>query len=231
MQEQTRKEYLKKFRPTIDFSLILRFITSHPGLAIFLVYGTIAIAGFIYLVTFYAYFGLDVIVYLELADILTAGIKDPTVMLMVLGAFSVVLISWWFTYLQAPFNAWLDRKFTTGIFRFIPYLIGFKSAKSFWRTALFLLGIYFFMFIGVHSKNKAELIKKERVNLIQVESDAISNSDHEFTLLGTSISYVFLYNHNEENTLIIPLENIRSLKPVMAKKIEQPNNSSTKIVE
>ena len=231
MQEQDRIEYLKKYRPTLDFGMVSKFITSHPGLAIFLVYGTIAIAGFIYLITFYGYFGLDVIVYLELADILTAGIKDPIVMLMVLGAFSMVLFVWFTTYSLASFSAWLDRKFTTGFFKFIPYVVGFKGGQSFWWIALFVLGTYFFMFIGIHSKNKAELIKKERVDLIQVNSDAISNNEHEFTLLGTSINYVFLYNHDEENTLVIPLENLRSLKPVVAKKNEQPNDSSTKIVE
>jgi len=231
MQEQDRKEYLKKYRPTIDFGLTSKFVTSHPGLVIFLLYGTIAIAGFIYLITFYGYFDLDVIVYLELADILTAGIKDPTVMLMVLGAFSMVLFVWFLTYSLASFSAWLDRKFTTGFFKFIPYVVGFKGGQSFWWIALLILGVYFFMFIGVHSKNKAELIKTERINIIQVASDAISNNEHEFTLLGTSINYIFLYNHDEKNTLILPLENVLSLKPVMTKEIEKSNNSPTKIVE
>lgn len=56
-------------------------------MAVFTVYETIAVAGFIYLVTFYSHFDLEVTVYLEITDILVAGIKDPMVMLMVAGGF------------------------------------------------------------------------------------------------------------------------------------------------
>ncbi len=73
-------------------------------------YATIAIAGFIYLVTFYSYFDLEITVYLENGDILVAGIKDPMVMLMVLGAFSVALGVWGIAYIGAPMSAWLDKK-------------------------------------------------------------------------------------------------------------------------
>lgn len=217
MSKNGKKESLQKYQPTLDIRKLATFITTHPGLAIFLVYGLIAIAGFIYLITFYQYFNLDVIVYLELADILTAGIKDPLVMLMVLGSFAVSFFFWLIAYVSAPFSAWLDKKFDKGFLRFIPHLVGVKSIKIFWRITIVVLTLYFFMFISVHSKNKAELIKNQKINLIKVESDAISNNNHQYSLLGTSINYIFLYNHDESNTLIIPLENVRSLKPILRK--------------
>ena len=218
MPEQEAKDPLYKYRPTLDFNKLLRFIVTHPGLAIFIVYGTIAIAGFIYLITFFRHFDLEVIVYLELADILTAGIKDPLVMLMVLGSFFIVFFVWFVTYIGAPFSAWLDKKFDKGFFRFLPHLLGVKSTKVFWQTALFLFIFYFIFSIYYHSDNKADRIKREKTNLIQVESDAIINDQHQYSLLGTSINYIFLYNHNEADTLILPLENVHSLKPIKKKK-------------
>lgn len=231
MNKDEKKESLQKYQPTLDVRKLGTFVTSHPGLAIFSAYGLIAIAGFVYLITFYRYFDLDVIVYLELTDILTAGIKDPMVMLMVFGSFAVGFVFWLFAYVSAPFSAWLDKKFDKGFFKFIPHLVGVKSTKIFWRLTSVILVMYFFMFISVHSKNKAELIKDQNANLIQVDSDAITNNNHQYSLLGTSTNYIFLYNHDESSTLIIPLENVRSLKPVMAKEIEPPSNSSTKIIE
>ena len=176
-------------------------------------YATIAIAGFIYLVTFYSYFDLEITVYLEIGDILVAGIKDPMVMLMVLGAFSVALGVWGIAYIGAPMSAWLDKKFDKGILRFIPYLVGMQSVKSFWWSALMLLTVYFFVFIGVHSRHKAESIIEEKQSLILVDSEATSGTEDDYSLLGTSINYVFLYNHQTKNRLILPLESINSLAP------------------
>ncbi len=218
MNKEEKELLLKKYRPTLDLKKIGTFIVAHPGLAIFSIYALIATAGFIYLLTFYRYFNLDVIVYLELADILTAGIKDPMVMLMVLGAFSLVGFVWLITYISAPFSAWLDMKFSKGFWKFLPHLIAIKSTKVFWYTAVFILTIYFIMFIVLHSRVKAELIEKEKINLIHVESDANINYKHEYSLLGTSINYVFLYDHSEKETLILPLENIKLLKPIHKKE-------------
>ena len=87
MSDNKKKENIDRFRPKVDLSEVFKFAVKHPGLAVFIVYATIAIAGFIHVITFYRYFDLDVIIYLEISDILVAGIKDPMVMLMVLGSF------------------------------------------------------------------------------------------------------------------------------------------------
>ncbi|MFT4939291.1 MAG: hypothetical protein ACI88A_002331 [Paraglaciecola sp.] len=210
---------LDKYRPKVKLAEVLKLTTRHPGLAVFLVYATIAIAGFMYLVTFYSHFDLEVTVYLEIGDILVAGIKDPMVMLMVAGAFSMVLFIWVIVYIQAPLSAWLDRKFDKGILRFIPYIAGVKSVRSFWWTAFVILSVYFFMFIGVHSQNKAQSIIEQKSALILVDSAATAGSSDDYSLLGTSINYVFLYNHQTKHTLILPLESINSLAPVSSLKL------------
>jgi hypothetical protein len=38
---------LDKYRPKVRLSDVLKFTTNHPGLAVFMVYATIAITGFI----------------------------------------------------------------------------------------------------------------------------------------------------------------------------------------
>lgn len=212
----TSKSELDKYRPKVKLADVFMVVNRHPGLAVFLVYGTTAIAGFIYLITFYSHFNLEVTVYLEITDILVAGIKDPMVMLMVLGAFSMVLLIWGVAYIQAPFSAWLDKKFNTGILRFIPYIFGFKTARTFWWSALIILSLYFYMFIGVHSQNKAYSIIEQKQDLILIESDATSATNDDYSLLGTSINYVFLYNHQKKQAVILPLDNINSLTPISA---------------
>jgi len=204
---------LDKYQPKVKLADVIKLITSHPGLAVFLVYATIAIAGFIYLVTFYSHFDLEVTVYLEISDILVAGIKDPMVMLMVVGAFSMVLLIWGIAYIQAPMSALLDKKFDKGLLRIIPYIAGVQTLRSFWWSAFIVLIVYFYMFIGVHSKNKAELIIEQKKGLIVVDSHATSGSGNDYSLLGTSINYVFLYNHQAKNSLILPIESINSLAP------------------
>jgi uncharacterized membrane protein YesL len=209
----TANTNLEKYQPKVRLAEVLKFITNHPGLAVFLVYATVAVAGFIYLVTFYSHFDLEVTVYLEISDILVAGIKDPMVMLMVAGAFSVALLVWVITYILAPVSAWLDKKFNKGPLRFIPHLVGMQSVRTFWWTAFLILIVYFFAFISVHSKNKAQSIVEHKQGLILIDSEATSETGTDYSLLGTSINYVFLYNHQTKNTLILPLESINSLAP------------------
>ncbi|WP_133471167.1 hypothetical protein [Paraglaciecola marina] len=204
---------LDKYRPKVNPYEIIALITRHPGLTVFLIYATIAIAGFVYLLTFYSYFNLPITTYLEVSDILVAGIKDPMVMLMVFGAFSVVFITWAVTYIHAPVSAWLDKKFNHGALRVIPFLAGVQSARSFWWGALAILLVYFVIFISMHSKNKAELIIDKKYGLVTLDSKAISNPDHEYSLLSTSINYIFLYDHQTKNTLVLPLNNINSITP------------------
>lgn len=201
---------LEKYRPKLNISKVFAFTTRHPGLAIFLVYATVAVAGFIYLLTFYSHFNLEVTVYLEIGDILVAGIKDPMVMLMVAGAFSMVLLMWGIVYIQAPFSAWLDRKFDKGILRFIPFLAGVQSVRSFWWTACIILTLYFHMFISIHSNNKAKSIIDEKQALVIVKSEAATAP--EYSLLGTTINYVFLYDHLSKHTLILPIESVNSIE-------------------
>lgn len=148
-----------------------------------------------------------------IVDILVAGVKDPMVMLMVVGAFSMALLVWGIAYIQAPMSAWLDKKFDKGILRFIPHIAGVQSVRSFWWTTFFILVVYFFMFIGVHAKNKAQSIIEQKQDLILVDSKATSGTDADYLLLGTSINYVFLYNHQTKNTLILSLESVNSLTP------------------
>lgn len=209
----TKNSDLDKYRPKVKIANVVKFTTAHPGLAVFLVYATIAIAGFIYLLTFYSYFGLEVTVYLEIGDILVAGVKDPMVMLMVLGAFTMVFFVWGVAYIQAPISAWLDKKFDKGILRVIPHLAGVQSVRSFWWSAFMILTLYFFLFISVHSKYKAQSIIEQKQSLVLVDSQATSATGDDYSLLGTSINYVFLYNHQTKNTLILPIENINSLQP------------------
>ena len=225
MSDDKKKENIDRFRPKVDLSEVFKFAVKHPGLAVFIVYATIAIAGFIHVITFYRYFDLDVIIYLEISDILVAGIKDPMVMLMVLGSFFGIFLLWLVAYMQAPFSAWLDKKFNKGFFKFIPYLIGIGSIKSFWWTSFLMVIIYFIMFISLHSDHKSIAIKEDKISLVSVYSDAISDKNQEYSILGTSINYIFLYNHNQQDTLIIPLESVTAIKPIVNK------DDSTKTTE
>lgn len=219
-------ESLDKYRPKVKISEILKFTITHPGLVVFLVYATIAIAGFIYLITFYSRFNLEVTSYLEITDILVAGIKDPLVMLMVLGSFSMVFVVWLFVYIHAPISAWLDKKFNSGFFKFIPYLVSYRGPKSFWWSAFIILTIYFYIFIGVHSQNKAERILTQKKNLVMVSSQATDGIQSDISLLGTSINYVFLYNHESKQVLILPLESINSIQPINAAVVSKAENLS-----
>jgi len=228
MTEESKIANIEKYRPKVDISAILKFVVNHPGLAVFIVYATIAVAGFIYVITFYRYFNLEVIIYLEIGDILVAGIKDPMVMLMVLGTFVVFLFYWGITYIQAPFSAWLDKKFSKGFFKFMPYLFGLKSIQSFWWIGSFILLFYFILFIAIYSETKSKSIRTDKTNLVAVFSDAIRNKDQQYSILGTSINYIFLYNHDEKNTLIIPLENVTAIKPIISK---DASTKSTKKIQ
>lgn len=226
MTDKKTNTNIDRYRPKVNFSALFKFIVNHPGIAVFIVYAIIAIAGFIHVITFYRHFDLEVIIYLEIGDILVAGIKDPMVMLMVLGSFTAILFLGIIAYIQAPFSAWLHNKFRKGFFKFLPYLVGVVSNRNFWWTSVIVIIPYFYLFISIHSEKKSVSIKKNKSNLVQIQSDAILDTKQQYSILGTSINYVFLYSHNEENTMIIPLESVTGIKPV--KKENDLNKSSVK---
>jgi hypothetical protein len=211
----TDKAELDKYRPMVNFGDVFRFLITNTGLAIFLIYATIATIGFIYSIVFYSHFDLNVVAYLEITDILVAGVKDPLVILMACGAFGVIAVAWLFVYIQAPFVAWLYKKVDKGFFKFIPKLFQSENPNTFWWYAIIIFVLYSHQFISLHSKNKYESIVEQKVGLVLVASEATKDSADQYSLLGTSINFVFLYNHQQKNTLIIPIENITSLQPAL----------------
>ena len=213
----TDNHEVDKFRPTASFATVLGFITANAGLAIFLIYVLIATVGCIYLIVFYARFDLNVVAYLEGSDILVAGIKDPIVLLATIGALAVTGLTWLIAYVQAPLNAWLNKKFNKGFLRIIPHTLGVTSIRSFWWHALATFVVCSYLFIDFHSKGKADSILNEKHGLVTVASDVTSTVTDQYSLLGTSINFVFLYDHLKKNTLILPIENIQSLQPTKAK--------------
>ena len=59
-----------------------------------------------------------------------------------------------------------------------------------------------------------------------VSSQATDGIQSDISLLGTSINYVFLYNHESKQVLILPLESINSIQPINAAVVSKAENLS-----
>ncbi len=229
---EEKKDY-SAYKPNADLQKVFQFFVEHPALGIFLIYALVATASFIYLLTFYKHFNLEIISYLEISDILVACIKDPNVLATVAIIFIILTLIYYSSRLMAPFNAWLDIKFGKGPLKFLVFMFGFKTNSYFWRSMLVILVFYLVVFIHLHSDKKAKNIIDSKQNLINIQSDATTNADDQYSLLGTSINYIFLYDHESKSPLIVPLESIQSLRPVTAKeKLQTPiEDTSIKVLE
>lgn len=187
------------------------FVREHAGLVGSGLYLAATLIGMLSSWTFFQQFDINVFHYAQLGDFLLAAVRTPLATLAVLLAIPAV-------WVVITLDNWLSQRS-----RFYRSLY---VSEAFWRwtrspTAMLLYFIsYAFVFAVLHADWLGDRVRTgdtTRVS-VQLQSGTYLGRDatrpFDTVLLGTTTSFVFLYDRATETSTVVPLENLAALAPL-----------------
>ncbi|WMS88010.1 hypothetical protein [Pleionea litopenaei] len=199
-----------------------RQLLTHPGLILSSTYFIWALIGLTYLVMYYSHFNISILKYLEVTDILIAGLQEPKVSIAVFGALAVIIAivkaAMWSTRYQQEkgknFSPWMRVVFF--VFFYVP-----KNRTALRLSLLVSLILYFAVFLELLLADEVNQIKSSANNFVQVKQEqqwirgqCEASQIASWKLLGTTTKFVFLYNVDCDSTQVLPIESIQSIANV-----------------
>jgi hypothetical protein len=187
-----------------------RMLREHVGLVVTASYLVVSGVGMLSSWTFYRRFGLNIFEFTQLSDFFLVPLRQPLAAMAILAAAPAV----WFILKSDVF---LDRHI-----RWYKYIYGPGRLRQMSRTPLawFLYGVlYAYAFSLLTSDYLADRVRGGAAPVVEAQlaggqylgRDA--STPFRTTLLGTTTSFVFLYDQDTNNVTVVPIENVLSLSP------------------
>ena len=197
------------------FKRAIELVRDHPGIALSAGYGVVSLIGIMFSWSLFSQFGITYFQYADISDFLLAAIREPMTFIMAASAIVVAMLLIRMSYgSQKFYRRYMDKFFlfrwAYAIDRFGTTGIGF----------IFVLIAYTFLFITMYGAWKSRQIRdgegtKIRVTMTSEATAALGEQTGKpLTLLGTTSRYVFLYSPRDDQSFIIPADNIAALYPV-----------------
>jgi hypothetical protein len=206
----------------------LATLKREPALAVSLTYLLVAMAGIFYDVAFYRKFSIPVLSLAQLGDFLTAGIQQPIALVLVASTFP---ICWLFDRINMRHRrrqrADIERlkglaqptAFEKLRLRYLDWRV-----KMIWEQRLAYLAVivvYGWLFVGFYADYRADAVKTGAAAEVRVwlngESGALAASKSDrWTYLGAISSYVFVYDRDAAQSLIVPASAVARIEPFPA---------------
>lgn len=180
----------------------------HPGLVLTGSYLVVSGLGMLSSWTFYRRFGVNIFDFTQLSDFFLVPLRQPLAALAILAAAPAV----WFILKS---DAFLDQHL-----RWYKYIYGPRRLRQLSRTPLAWLiyvALYAYAFSLVSSGYLANRVRAGSAQVVEVQLGAgeylgqDGSVPFRATLLGTTTSFVFLYDQASRGVTIVPVENLASL--------------------
>ena len=185
-------------------SFLQRMIRDHPSLLLTLVYLLISAIGVIYSYFFYREFGINIIKFVDLSDFLLASIQEP---ISIAIFFGVSL----FTLLMYLFDFWVRKKFP-GYGRWVVNKAAAKYTDPIIPTLL-ILG-FVTWYVSNYAISNANAIKAGDIDEYTVKFSEMpaQTPESSLALIGSTNRFSYFYNLENEQTLVVPHENIALMR-------------------
>lgn len=243
--QDTQHEELKRLPSLVGIlKSIARYSLQHPALMLTLAYVYVSAIGVAYTSALFSTFGINILDFAETTDFLLAALRQPVALVL-----SAVLAAVWVGYLLLVYailglperaHAWVTRSVSTLPGRLPRFVIGFGH----WR---YTVGRFYPMFFALAvalallawcrgsldslsrlADREAGRITSGESALLVVElisSDAEDPSaiiEENVSLIGSSGSFAFFYDHNQQCIQIIPTANILRVYTVPPEPVATP---------
>jgi len=221
------------------------YCLQHPALILSLAYLYVSALGMAYASALYSAFGINILDFAETTDFLLAALHQPVALILsaVLMAYFIgagALLYAGIAVARRP-PAWV-RESVSKVPVHLPrlvvsYLKGTQKAVS--RFAPWYLGLvvvlllsdlcdaYLDTFSGLAQRQAQRLVIDESAPLvveIRSSDDAGQSTiiEENLSLIGSTSSFAFFYDHNEQRTQVIPIANILRMYAVPPKPLATP---------
>jgi len=214
---------------------VLRTLRREPALAITLTYLLVAMAGIFYNFTFYRLFDVPVLTLSQISDFLVAGIQQPMALVLVLSTFP---LCWVFDKInlrgrrRRAIEAARLRAASTlstwqrGRLAFIEWMNG----RHWYTQVIYLLVViaYGWTFVSAYATHRAEAVKhgdaaEVRIWMNGSADPLVPAGAKTWTYLGTTASYVFVYDRADGHAAILPVNAIARIEPLPMPKSAEGN--------
>ncbi|MCC2604543.1 hypothetical protein [Planctobacterium marinum] len=213
MQPSIKESLKSGGEPESQLNLLLDYFRDNPGLMLSVSYLMLTLCGIFYSVTFYNEFGISVLKFADVADLMVVGISEPAALVMFSGglvvawAFDLVLIYCYpirQKWLKAPHS--LKRSIIL-FFNYVP-----KSRQGLLLGFVVMFMVYAHLFVSLYAQWRSGDIKASKDDYVNVKAEQISASD-KLKLLGSTTNYLFVFDVAANQSLIIPVEAVTVILP------------------
>ncbi|MFY8299661.1 hypothetical protein AAEU28_12910 [Pseudoalteromonas sp. SS15] len=194
------------------FEEIFKIIRISTGISVAFCYLVLLLTSMAYLHLFYSEFGISIVKYVSFEDMLATPIKNPNIVFTYIAVILVLVIA----DIGNRFRARKKLEYADGQMpkrmRVLSALLWApNNPKTNLRFTLAAVSICVIAYIFAFAKIEANDIKageSERVLIVLSDQEA----PIETSLLGTSVNYVFTYDHKAKEATIFYVEAIKSIK-------------------
>ncbi|MEE4245275.1 MAG: hypothetical protein V2I33_07675, partial [Kangiellaceae bacterium] len=198
------------------FGATYQYVKQNPGLLISLSYVVWATLGVIYLNEYYSLFNISILKYLEISDVLVAGLQEPKV---TLAFFAAILVLWTLIFISDLGEYYRSKiqKPKNFFLRVIYSMVFYTPKRLNVARLIFVVGLilYFQLFIALISRREqANLLAHPytTISVIQNEQPIRPQCDlgssNQWLLLGTTAKFSFVHHLECRESLVIGNENI-----------------------
>lgn len=208
---------------------VRRLLQREPALVVTLGYLLLAIAGLAYSYGFYRRFDIPILSLLQLGDFLVAGIVEPAAILLMLSTFPLcwLMDRWNMRVFRRQVAAarslrareslpWFQRKRLA----YLESHIAQVRHGGQLRTAYLLVVVFYgWFFVSIYGGHRAARIKDGRAQSVVVwlngESQRLAPPKAEnWTYLGATGSYLFLYDRQAGQAEVLPVNAVARVEPL-----------------
>jgi len=203
----------------------LQTFKREPALAITLCYLLIAMAGIFYNYSFYRRFGIPILTLSQISDFLVAGLQQPLALLLVVSTFPLCWVADKISLVRrlsrARRSAALLRDRPDSPWRRVRLLMLRSPPRWFTGFAyVVIVVVYAWMFVNFYAGHRANAVRNGEAQQVSIwlgsdgSSLAAGGGSGTWTYLGAVSNYVFVYDHDAERSLILPVNNIVRIAPL-----------------
>lgn len=179
-------------------------IREHPTMAMTLSYLIVTAIGGVYSFFFYREFGVNIIKFAELTDFLLVSVMEPISIVIFLSVviftLSAFMVDFWVRKKRPGYGRWLGRRIAPKYSDPIIYIV-----------AVTLLVTLYVRQFAIENANE---VKSGTIDeyTVRIADPGEQPAERTLALLGNTSRFSILFDYEESEVLIIPLENVSLMR-------------------
>lgn len=208
---------MKEYQRESQFLSMLEYFRHNPGLMLSVSYLMLTLCGIFYSKAFYDEFGINILKFADISDLLIVGISEPRALIMLGGGLLMAYgTDRLYQYSYDVQMRWRPKpkSIKRAIILHVNYIPKHQLTLLTGLVALFI--VYGWIFVTLFAQSRADEIREGNGEEYRVFSEDW-DMQQKLVFLGTTTNYVMLFDLKGDKPVIIPVESVKRLMPVIAK--------------